>query len=455
MVGIQLSQRAAGLLMKNELSYFSKALVRDTQCTMLLFALSFSLSFFVCDAVAFGWNRLFLLLCPSSSSSLSLALLLRQYAVFFCFVFCDEETPARPYVAILGGVKVEDKIQLIRNLLDRVDSLVIGGAMAFTFLKVLNGLQVWFGLLVCQCAATMTLFMMMFVGSLFVGCCWCFLLFLFLLFFAFVQTKFDFFFAFVQLGCSCHISPLSFPLVLSAFLSASSFSFSFSFSCSFFIRFLLSFACCVVVRSVLLSLMKQAQKLYLTWWKKQKKTTWRFYYLLIFYVLRNQPTMLRHALRSIWMIMQIKTNKATKKSILVVLCFGCISVSCILSIVCVHACSCVGRFHLDWSCFPWLHVFMLIYFLFHLSVCLSMLFDRMSISSVLPFLTIHCSIVFSGGSLLFVCLSICLFLLSVASQYIHTYIQSPWTNTCTSTIICRWLCVHHKQVYQMRWKGWI
>ncbi|KAI3389208.1 hypothetical protein SNEBB_001243 [Seison nebaliae] len=44
--------------------------------------------------------------------------------------------PKRPFLAILGGAKVEDKIQLIDNLLDKVDELIIGGGMAFTFLKV-------------------------------------------------------------------------------------------------------------------------------------------------------------------------------------------------------------------------------------------------------------------------------------------------------------------------------
>jgi phosphoglycerate kinase len=41
--------------------------------------------------------------------------------------------PARPFLAILGGAKVADKIQLIANLLDKVDEMVIGGGMAFTF----------------------------------------------------------------------------------------------------------------------------------------------------------------------------------------------------------------------------------------------------------------------------------------------------------------------------------
>lgn len=43
--------------------------------------------------------------------------------------------PARPFVAILGGKKVSDKIQVIENLIDKVDTLIIGGGMTYTFLK--------------------------------------------------------------------------------------------------------------------------------------------------------------------------------------------------------------------------------------------------------------------------------------------------------------------------------
>jgi len=77
-VGIAHEKRAAGLLMDKELSYFAKAL----------------------------------------------------------------DNPERPFLAILGGAKVQDKIQLIENLLDKVDSMIIGGGMAFTFQKVLANMEI-------------------------------------------------------------------------------------------------------------------------------------------------------------------------------------------------------------------------------------------------------------------------------------------------------------------------
>lgn len=46
--------------------------------------------------------------------------------------------PVRPFVAILGGAKVSDKINVINNLLDKVDTLIIGGGMAYTFNKALG-----------------------------------------------------------------------------------------------------------------------------------------------------------------------------------------------------------------------------------------------------------------------------------------------------------------------------
>ncbi|CCM00151.1 uncharacterized protein FIBRA_02178 [Fibroporia radiculosa] len=78
MVGVKLPQRAAGFLMKKELDYFAKAL----------------------------------------------------------------ESPERPFLAILGGAKVSDKIQLIENMLDKVNSLIICGGMAFTFKKTLDNVSI-------------------------------------------------------------------------------------------------------------------------------------------------------------------------------------------------------------------------------------------------------------------------------------------------------------------------
>jgi phosphoglycerate kinase len=52
------------------------------------------------------------------------------------------ENPDRPLLVILGGAKVKDKIQLIKNLTDKVDRMIITGGMAFTFLKTLKNMQI-------------------------------------------------------------------------------------------------------------------------------------------------------------------------------------------------------------------------------------------------------------------------------------------------------------------------
>lgn len=78
MLGEGYSQRASGFLLKKELTYFSKAL----------------------------------------------------------------DAPEHPFLAILGGAKVADKIQLIENMLDKVDEMIIGGGMAFTFRKVLDNMSI-------------------------------------------------------------------------------------------------------------------------------------------------------------------------------------------------------------------------------------------------------------------------------------------------------------------------
>ncbi|WP_338761439.1 phosphoglycerate kinase [Bernardetia sp. ABR2-2B] len=49
------------------------------------------------------------------------------------------EKPERPFVAIMGGAKISDKIMIIEKLLDKVDSLIIGGGMAYTFFKAQGG----------------------------------------------------------------------------------------------------------------------------------------------------------------------------------------------------------------------------------------------------------------------------------------------------------------------------
>jgi len=78
MVGVDLPVKAAGLLMKKELEYFGKVL----------------------------------------------------------------ENPSKPFLSILGGAKVSDKIQIILSLLDKVDEMIIGGGMAYTFKKVIDNCEI-------------------------------------------------------------------------------------------------------------------------------------------------------------------------------------------------------------------------------------------------------------------------------------------------------------------------
>ncbi|HEY1849289.1 MAG TPA: phosphoglycerate kinase, partial [Opitutaceae bacterium] len=51
-------------------------------------------------------------------------------------------SPRRPLLAILGGAKIADKIPLIRNLIEKADEIIIGGGMAYTFKKVLSGMEI-------------------------------------------------------------------------------------------------------------------------------------------------------------------------------------------------------------------------------------------------------------------------------------------------------------------------
>ena len=52
------------------------------------------------------------------------------------------ESPKKPFLSILGGAKVQDKIPLIMSLLDKVDCMIIGGGMAYTFKKVLENMSI-------------------------------------------------------------------------------------------------------------------------------------------------------------------------------------------------------------------------------------------------------------------------------------------------------------------------
>lgn len=52
------------------------------------------------------------------------------------------DNPEKPFLAILGGAKVADKIMLIDNLLAKVNEMIIGGGMAYTFLKVTKDMKV-------------------------------------------------------------------------------------------------------------------------------------------------------------------------------------------------------------------------------------------------------------------------------------------------------------------------
>lgn len=65
--------------------------------------------------------------------------LLKKELTFFSKVV---ENPKRPYLVILGGAKVQDKIQLIKNMANRVDRMIITGGMAYTFLKEHFGMQI-------------------------------------------------------------------------------------------------------------------------------------------------------------------------------------------------------------------------------------------------------------------------------------------------------------------------
>lgn len=52
------------------------------------------------------------------------------------------DNPKKPFLAIMGGAKIADKIPLINNLLNKVDQMIVAGGMAYTFLKVINNMEI-------------------------------------------------------------------------------------------------------------------------------------------------------------------------------------------------------------------------------------------------------------------------------------------------------------------------
>lgn len=66
-------------------------------------------------------------------------LLMQKELQFYSRVFSK---PKRPFLAIVGGAKVSDKIQVLENLLNQCDEIIIGGGMAYTFKKVLEGVKI-------------------------------------------------------------------------------------------------------------------------------------------------------------------------------------------------------------------------------------------------------------------------------------------------------------------------
>ena len=66
-------------------------------------------------------------------------LLMQKELQFYSTVF---SAPKRPFLAMVGGAKVSDKIQVIENLLHQCDEIIIGGGMAYTFKKVLEGVKI-------------------------------------------------------------------------------------------------------------------------------------------------------------------------------------------------------------------------------------------------------------------------------------------------------------------------
>ncbi|MDD3264087.1 MAG: phosphoglycerate kinase [Candidatus Nanoarchaeia archaeon] len=84
-------------------------------------------------------NDAFSLIHREHASNYGVAMLMPTYCGFLIEkelrAFQKLENPVKPYIAIMGGAKISDKLKIIKNLIEKVDYILIGGAMAFTFLK--------------------------------------------------------------------------------------------------------------------------------------------------------------------------------------------------------------------------------------------------------------------------------------------------------------------------------
>ena len=102
---------------------------------------------FACELASFGnifINDAFGTAHRKHASTFGVAKILPSYAGFLMAKEIQMfgsviNNPTRPFVAVLGGAKVKDKITVIERLIDKVDYLIIGGGMAYTFVKALEG----------------------------------------------------------------------------------------------------------------------------------------------------------------------------------------------------------------------------------------------------------------------------------------------------------------------------
>jgi len=93
---------------------------------------------YVCDAFGTA-HRAHSSMLGQGFSKRAAGFLLKKELAYFSKALKD---PAKPFLVIVGGAKLEDKIPLITSLLDKVDEIIIGGGMAFTFLKIKDGMNI-------------------------------------------------------------------------------------------------------------------------------------------------------------------------------------------------------------------------------------------------------------------------------------------------------------------------